>query len=90
MSLRTKILGLVEILLRVPPLFVIDEILKIGLGLTEITEYDLSEFEEKLDDNAFNFSSGSVPYDPTFYRFILISLVRLVLSTVGKLFCLSS
>lgn len=83
MSLRTKILGLVEILLRVPPLFVIDEILKIGLGLSELTEYDLTEFEEKLDDNTFNYST-SVHYDPTFYRFIAISLARLLLSTLGK------
>lgn len=82
MSFRTKILGLVEILLRVPPLFVIDEILKIGLGLTELTEYDLSDFEEKLDESAFNYSTA-VHYDPTFYRFVAISLARLLLSTFG-------
>lgn len=34
MSVRTKVLGMVDVIMRVPPLFVIDEILKISMGLT--------------------------------------------------------
>ncbi|KAH8232653.1 hypothetical protein KR032_011166 [Drosophila birchii] len=33
MSMRTKVLGLVDVMMRVPPVMVIDEILKIGMGL---------------------------------------------------------
>ncbi|XP_017023790.1 protein TRC8 homolog isoform X2 [Drosophila kikkawai] len=33
MSMRTKVLGLVDVIMRVPPVMVIDEILKIGMGL---------------------------------------------------------
>lgn len=31
--MRTKVLGLVDVMMRVPPVMVIDEILKIGMGL---------------------------------------------------------
>lgn len=86
MSLRRQVLGLVEIVLRVPPLFVIDEILKIGLGLADITEHDLSDIEERYainDDNSLNYTSSH--HDPTFYRFVLISLARFLLSSLGNL-----
>lgn len=33
MSVRTKMLGFVDVILRVPPIFIIDEILKIGMGI---------------------------------------------------------
>ncbi|XP_065354181.1 protein TRC8 homolog isoform X2 [Calliphora vicina] len=33
MSIRTKVLGMVDVIMRVPPILVIDEILKIGMGL---------------------------------------------------------
>lgn len=33
MSIRTKVLGMVDIMMRVPPIIIIDELLKIGLGL---------------------------------------------------------
>lgn len=37
MSMRTKVLGMVDVMMRVPPLFVIDEILKISMGLPTAT-----------------------------------------------------
>lgn len=85
MSLRRQVLGLVEIVLRVPPLFVIDEILKIGLGLTDITEHDLSDIEERyvINDNTLNYTTTH--HDPTFYRFVLISLARFLLSSLGNI-----
>lgn len=33
MSVRTKVLGLVDVMMRVPPILVIDEVLKISMGL---------------------------------------------------------
>lgn len=47
MSIRTKVLGLVDIMMRVPPLLVIDEILKIGMGLS--TRFYPSSLEEGAD-----------------------------------------
>ncbi|KAB0794856.1 hypothetical protein PPYR_11695 [Photinus pyralis] len=78
MSFRTKVLGLIEVFLRVPPIFVIDEIFKIGLGLSDLTEYDITELEE----NPSNYTV-TINYDPTFYKLVLISLARLSLSTLG-------
>lgn len=37
MSIRTKVLGLVDVIMRVPPLFIIDEILKLSMGLPVTT-----------------------------------------------------
>lgn len=40
MSVRTKMLGFVDVILRVPPIFIIDEILKISMGLPFNTHND--------------------------------------------------
>lgn len=40
MSVRTKMLGFVDVILRVPPIFIIDEILKISMGLPFSTHTD--------------------------------------------------
>lgn len=37
MSFRTRVLGMVDVFMRVPPLFVIDEILKISMGFPTMT-----------------------------------------------------
>lgn len=42
MSVRTKMLGFVDVILRVPPIFIIDEILKISMGLPFTTQNDSS------------------------------------------------
>lgn len=87
MSFRGRVLGLVEVVLRVPPLFVIDEILKIGLGLTELSEHDLSNFGEeeyeKVASTYNNVTTSAMPYDPVVYKFILMSVVRLLFSALG-------
>lgn len=84
---RTKVFGLVEVILRVPPLFVIDEILKIGLaGFSGLAEYDLSDIGEKFENNGNDFknmTSHSGVYDPVMYQVILMSVIRLLVSTLG-------
>lgn len=87
MDYRTKVFGLVEIILRVPPLFVIDEILKIGLiGFNGMVEYDLTDIGEKFENTGNDFnnvSTHSAPYDPVMYKVILMSVIRLLVSTIG-------
>lgn len=85
MSLRTKVLRLVEIVLRVPPLFIIDELLKVGIVLSEFTEHDLSGFEHSFEDNATT-TSATIQYDPTFYKLVLAALIRFMLCMFGKCF----
>lgn len=78
-------LGFVEVMLRVPPLFLIDEILKVGLGLSEFAE-DLADFDN-IDVTSSYFSNYSTAYiasDPLFYRYLLISLTRLTFGTLGE------
>lgn len=83
MSLRTKVLRLVEIVLRVPPLFIIDEILKIGIVLSDFTEHDLSGFEQSFEDEARN-ASTTMHYDPTFYKLVLAAFIRFMLCMFGR------
>lgn len=86
MSLPFKFFNLLDVLLRVPPVLLIDDILRSGLGLTEITEHDLSvdkrDFITIYNDLSFNFST-SAETDPTFYRYILVSLARFLLCSTG-------
>lgn len=86
MSFRSRVLGLVEVVLRVPPLFVIDEILKIGIGLEDLTDHDLTNFHERYDKLEENVHSNSttIAYDPIFYRFVIVFLLRLLLSALGE------
>lgn len=87
MDYRTKVLGLVEVVLRVPPLFVIDEILKIGLiGFNGLAEYDLSDIGEKFENNEngyHNVTAQTGQFDTVMYKVILISVIRLLVSTSG-------
>lgn len=56
MSFRTKILGLVDVIMRVPPLFIIDEILKISMGL-QGTSFESSQ--DNLDIDGMPISSNT-------------------------------
>lgn len=85
MHYRTKVFGLVEVVLRVPPLFVIDEILKVGLvGFNGLAEYELTDIVETFENTDFNnMTSHSGQYDPVMYKVLLMSVIRLLVSTLG-------
>lgn len=86
MSLRTKVLRFVEIVLRVPPLFVIDEILKVGIGdPPEFTEEELAKYESFGSLSGDHNSTTYLQYDRTFYKLLLTALMRMLLCAVGKL-----
>lgn len=85
MSLRTRVLRLVEIVLRVPPLFVIDEILKVGIGdPPEYIQYDLTDSEGFGGIKASQNGTAPLTYDPTFYKLVLTALIRIVLCVIGE------
>lgn len=83
MSLRTKVLTLVEIVLRVPPLFIIDEILKVSIVPPGFTEQDLSGFEQSFDDNASH-PAPALQYHQNFYRLMLAVFIRFMFYMCGK------
>lgn len=55
MSVRTKMLGFVDVILRVPPIFIIDEILKISMGLPFNTQTN----DPTLDTNQMSIMDGA-------------------------------
>lgn len=64
MSVRTKMLGFVDVILRVPPIFIIDEILKISMGLPFATQNDstlLDNSQIPLGETGTASSASSVP-----------------------------
>lgn len=66
MSVRTKMLGFVDVILRVPPIFIIDEILKISMGLPFATQNDSSILENS--NSQITTISGSSAGDSMLYN----------------------
>lgn len=91
MSLRARLLAVVEVLMRVPPVFVIDEILKLGFGFADLSQ-DLSDSPSdhladiiKNDQENATFSNIStyMPLDSMLSKLIVLSMIRFLLAIVG-------
>uniref|UniRef100_A0A2A4JAX4 RING-type domain-containing protein n=2 Tax=Heliothis virescens TaxID=7102 RepID=A0A2A4JAX4_HELVI len=89
MSLRSKALALVEVLLRVPPLFVVDEFLKISLGLPVSSGEDGSVLSNiTVDGVAVDMTDPDVNYyDANFYNAFLFTIVKFLVCCLG---CMSA
>ncbi|CAG9761120.1 unnamed protein product [Ceutorhynchus assimilis] len=86
MSLRIKVLSILEVFLRVPPLFVIDEILKIGLGYyDDLSGQDLTYFNEKHEKIETALANGTsyFAFDPKVSTYVLISVIKLLIGALG-------
>lgn len=70
MSVRTKMLGFVDVILRVPPIFIIDEILKISMGLPFATQNDSTVLDGSSSSSQITTISGSagVPTDSMLFN----------------------
>lgn len=90
MSFRLRLRELIDVILRVPPLFLIDELLRIGLGLPYQTENEIS-----LDIDNSTVSDGTsrlleeiggvgASYDAQFYAFLMITALKFAASCIGK------
>lgn len=89
MSLRSKILVLVDVILRVPPLFIIDELLRIGLGLSHSDEADSKVLNNESPEEShilFNQSVTSEFFDRDILgsKYLFITLVKVISSLLGK------
>lgn len=86
MSLRSKVLSLVDVILRVPPLFIIDELFRIGLGLPHSENYVSKEsylnVTEILTQNES--LSETIHYDTQFYKIFVINAAKFILSCFGE------
>ncbi|XP_026754131.1 protein TRC8 homolog [Galleria mellonella] len=87
MSLRSKALALVEVLLRVPPLFVVDEFLKISLGLPVSSGEDMSLLINVTVDHGDIFDTDANYYDANFYNALLFTLFKFLVCCLG---CMSA
>lgn len=91
MAFRTKLLALVDVILRVPPLFIMDELLRIGLGLPQgDSNYYNSSFEVG-DADASIIEGGLPPTIPDYtntgvqYKVLVATVFKFILSCLGKL-----
>lgn len=99
MSIRLRVLGLLDVILRVPPLFVIDEILKISMGLGHLT----------FEDEKRNYTTNVVTANGTddieriesetseiiyisdvsdFYKFLSLTTLKFLICLFGELMVL--
>lgn len=81
MSLRSKALALVEVLLRVPPLFVVDEFLKVSLGLPVSNGEEVAVLSNVTDDHVD--VSDSNYYDANFYNAFFFTLLKFLICCLG-------
>ncbi|CAH2215831.1 jg23262 [Pararge aegeria aegeria] len=82
MSLRSKALALVEVLLRVPPLFVVDEFLKASLGVPLSTGEEVPMLSSVSVDGEI-LENDSVYYDAHFYNAFIYLLVKFAICCLG-------
>uniref|UniRef100_A0A1B6FRI9 RING-type domain-containing protein n=1 Tax=Cuerna arida TaxID=1464854 RepID=A0A1B6FRI9_9HEMI len=88
MSFRSKVLSLVDVILRVPPLFIIDELLRIGLGLSQSDESSTKETLGGVETGEFfpmdNGSVSAETYDSDIgSKFLFITFVKVIFSFLG-------
>ncbi|XP_068625434.1 protein TRC8 homolog [Battus philenor] len=87
MSLRSKALALVEVLLRVPPLFVVDEFLKISLGLPVSSGDEVSVLSNVTVDHVDVAEADANYYDANFYNAFFFTFFKFIVCCLG---CMSS
>lgn len=94
MSIRLRVLGLLDVILRVPPLFVIDEILKISMGLGHLTFEDekrnyttnASIIVNGTDDiEHFASEINYISDTSEFYKFLSLTTLKFLTCLLGEL-----
>lgn len=85
MSLRSKVLALVEVVLRVPPLFVVDEFLKISLGLPVSSGEEVLVLSNVTVDHVDIPETDGNYYDANFYNAFFFTFFKFVVCCLGKL-----
>ena len=91
MSMRTKVLGMVDVLMRVPPLFVIDEMLKISMGLPKAVTEDQFNYNSTTASQAaasiidqFDDLPLHTGDSLEFYKLLSLSTLKFLLCLLGN------
>lgn len=82
MSLRARFLGLIDVVLRIPPLFLLDEILKMNVFFENSSQQENS-FNETLADEISSNSTETFTASIDFYGLSWI-LLKFILFLLGK------
>ncbi|XP_046382826.1 protein TRC8 homolog [Ischnura elegans] len=83
MAIQTKLLGLMDVILRVPPLFIIDELLRTGLG---VPQYDIYEEPDEFVEERSQ-AGETVFFQSYVLSALAITMVKFFLSCLG---CISA
>lgn len=87
MSIRAKFLGLIDVVLRIPPLFLLDEILKMNIffdNTSQLDNFENSNINKTLaDEIASNSTDSLISSSIDFYGLSWI-LAKIVLFLFGK------
>lgn len=93
MSVRTKVLGFVDVLMRVPPLFLIDEILKISLSFSNTVEEQLQSSNSLVKNGSAENGGASIiaegfntvsDEETDFYKFLSVTTIKFIICLIGK------
>ena len=99
MSIRSKVLGLVDVIMRVPPLFIIDGILKMSMGLPNSTQdfdaastlntqnndnFNLSSNLNSIDNDNLNLTAIDIDNDLDFLKVFSLLTLKFLLCLFGK------
>jgi len=90
MSLQAKLLTLVDVLLRVPPLFIIDELLRIGFGVSQHPSFyaftlDNLEINETKTLAGETTSTADALHNDAQFKVMILMFVKFNLSCLGVL-----
>jgi hypothetical protein len=90
MSVRAKFLGMVDVLMRIPPLFLLDEILKMNLNdypppppPSNLVILAVEQLNETISNNLTNGVDSAVTSSIDFYA-LSITLLRCLVFLIGN------
>lgn len=94
--MREKLLTFVDVIIRVPPLFIIDELLRIGLGLSTDNVLYNSERSFKISKVSDSFVNSIIPtsllnpfdFEYLAYKLHFAIVLKFLCCCLGKIFTL--
>ena len=85
MAFRAKMLSIFEVVLRVPPLFIMDELLKIGMGLDASSPALIvsgTSLPSMVNGTGYT-TSDPATYDSQSYKLFIYALAKFILASAG-------
>lgn len=85
MSIRAKFLGFVDVIMRIPPLFLLDEILKMNLFESSTSHFSnlVAELNDTINNNLTSNVTDTATSSLDFYA-LSVTLFKCVVFLIGK------